>query len=47
MVCGRCGQYWTFDHDRLPKMSQRERAENIEIVRALRSAPGAPGRGQP
>ena len=42
MVCGRCGQYWTFDHDRLPKMSQQERAENIEIVRALKRAP-APG----
>lgn len=42
MICGRCGQYWTFDHGRPPKMSQRERAENIAIVRALRAAPTPP-----
>lgn len=38
MVCGRCGQYWTADHDRVPKVSSRERGENIRMVRRLRDA---------
>ena len=36
MVCGRCGQYWTYDHDRLPKVSQRERDKNVAMVAALK-----------
>jgi len=49
MLCGRCGQYWTFDHDRLPRMTQRDRASNISVVDGLKriraaSAPGAKGK---
>ena len=46
MVCGRCGQYWTYDHDRLPKVSQRERGKNVAMVAALKRAARAAKGGE-
>ena len=35
MLCGSCGQYWTADHDRLPKMSEDDRSKNILTINAM------------
>lgn len=43
MVCGRCGLCWSDDwlyEGRLPKITSRERQENIEMVARLKAARG-------
>jgi hypothetical protein len=35
LVCGACGQYHCPDEDRLHRMREAERDENIELVRKL------------
>ena len=42
MICGRCGQFWSYDwlmEGRLPRMATGEREENRTIVAALKANP--------
>ena len=47
MICGRCGQFWSYDwlmEGRLPRMATGEREENRTIVAALKAKLGRASR---